>query len=102
MGAESTGSVLHVYICRSLGVGQFCNLGGQIGPVSIGVAVLGILEVVEGRKPDSDFIGPNGIAYGLDHLQWESAALLNTATIVIISDVDVVMEKLVEEIAICS
>jgi hypothetical protein len=70
--------------------------------VLIRVAVLGILEVVVGRKSDANSIRPNSFAYRLDHLQRETAALSNIAAIVVISDVYVVMEKLVQKIPIRS
>jgi hypothetical protein len=85
---------------QSLGLGQSRHLDAQVGPVLIGVVVPGVLEVVEGQEPDADPVGPDGVAHGQDHLEREPAAVGDAAAVVVVSDVDIIVEELIQQIAI--
>jgi hypothetical protein len=76
------------------------NLLAEVQPVCVGVAVLGVLEVVEGAESDTDTVGADGIGHGLDHLQGEAASVFYRTAILICASVDVVVEELLQKIAI--
>lgn len=74
----------------------------QVGPVSIWIAVLGILEEVVWGQTKANPLVSNCVADGLDNLEHESTPVLHRAAIVIRTRINVVMEKLVQEVSICT
>lgn len=74
----------------------------EIGPVGIGVAVPGILEVVEWGKTNADLVGTNGVGDGVYNFKNEAASVLKGAAILVLTVVDVVVEELLQQITVCS
>ena len=70
--------------------------------MGVWVGVFGVLVVVVWGEPDADFGGADGIRDGADYFEGEAAAVFDRAAIGVGSEVDVVVEKLLEEIAVCS
>lgn len=68
----------------------------------VGIAVPGVLEIVERRKTDSHFIGANSVGNSRENLKDEAAPILDGAAILVSAVVDVVVEELLQEISICS
>lgn len=69
-------------------------------PVLIGLAVLGVLEVVEGRKAEAYSLVPDSVANSREDFEKEPGPILNRAAILVSTSVDVVVEKLLQEVAI--
>jgi len=70
--------------------------------VGVGVGVFGILVVVVWGEPDADFGGADGACDGADDFEGKAAAVLDGAAIGVSAEVDVVVEELLEEVAVCS
>jgi len=68
--------------------------------VLYGVAILGILEVVEWTEPDADAVSTNGLAHFLDDLEHKPRPVLDGAAVLVGTLVDVVVEELVQKITV--
>lgn len=89
-----------MYICWPLGFREIGQLRHQIRPMTVGVAVFGVLEVIVGREPDPNLLGTYSSCHCLDHLKWKPASIINATTVLIVTDVDIVMQKLVKNVTI--
>lgn len=87
---------------RPVFLGQCGDLLTEIDPVRVGVRVAGVLEVVVGCETDTDAVGADGGCHRPDDLEREAAAVGDAAAVAVCADVDVVVEELVEKIAVCA
>lgn len=70
--------------------------------MGVGIAVPGILEIVERGKTNADLLRANGIGNGGQDFENETAPVLESATVLISAVVDVVVEELLQKITVCS
>ncbi len=78
------------------------NLGAKVCPVGVWIGVSCILVVVVGGETDAGFVGTDGCGHGFDDFEGESATIFNGTSIGVGSGVDVIMEELFEEVAVCT
>lgn len=90
----------HVDICEAMFSGESCDLLAHIRPVLVGIAVLGVLEVVVRRETDARLVGANCRSHALDDFEGELCAPFDRAAVGIGAHVDVVVQELVQEIAV--
>jgi hypothetical protein len=76
------------------------ELADRVAVVRNDVAGLGALEESEGAEPDTDSVGADGRNNGIGDLDDEARAVLGASTVFVGTDVDVVANELVKEIAV--
>lgn len=70
--------------------------------MGVGVRVFGVLVVVVGGETDADFVCADGGGDGLDDFEGEAASVFDGAAVGVCAGVDVVVEELLEEVAVCA
>jgi len=81
---------------------ELSNLLAKVSPVYMGVGISSVLEVVVRGQSDANSICANGSSDGLDDLEGKATSVLDAASVCVCSDVDVIVQKLVNEVAIAA
>lgn len=68
--------------------------------MDIWIGVASVLEVVIWRQTNAHTVCPNGCRYCLKDLEYNSGTVLDGATVIVCPVVDVVVEELIEKIAV--
>lgn len=78
------------------------NVLYDIAVVLVNVGGVGALEEAEWGETDSNAVGPNGSDDSIDYFKDNATAVLGAATVSVSADVDVVRDKLIEEVTVCA
>jgi hypothetical protein len=89
-----------VHVRDAVLLGERSDLLAEVCPVVVGVRVARVLVVVIGGETDAYSVGANCVGDGFDDFDREADAVFDGAAVGVGALVDVVVEELLEEIAV--